>query len=549
VIETPSYRLDLERGYARMASPGGGEDWLRLSLIAAVDAIDVRDETLAVDEPSLDGRTVTVERRSTLWERAGTTLVCRDDGIEVRTWVEGEAKLGAVHLLGGRRLGSASGSFPSGVHATELFTANPGDPGRLTLAAGESASIGVVGDGNPGRGHWFFTPAPLVFALRSPAGSWTGLSLVAPLEELRFPQVELLGGDRALQLRLDYEGHTRTTGRFDAPVVLVSPGAADGYDAIARYRAAAPVPQRRHADADWWRRPIFCGWGAQCALAGRERVPAAELATQERYDAFLAALEAHGVEPGTIVIDDKWQTAYGTNEPDRSKWPDLHGWIAAQHDRGRRVLLWWKAWDVEGLDPELCIRTAEGEPVAVDPTNPATRDLVGRMLHALIAPGGLDADGLKVDFTARTPSGSALELSGDDWGISLLHELLAVVYAGVKGAKSDALVLTQTPHPAFVDVTDMIRLNDMLRLDDPGPLPPVVPQMRHRAAIVRAACPELLVDTDDWAVPSKREWREYLEAKGELGVPSLYYATELDVSREPLDEDDYAAIRRAWGEA
>jgi hypothetical protein len=138
---------------------------------------------------------------------------------------------------------------------------------------------------------------------------------------------------------------------------------------------------------------------------------------------------------------------------------------------------------------------------------------------------------------------------GDLWGISLLHELLRVVYVAVKNAKREALVITQTPHPSFVDVTDMVRLNDMLRLDDPGPLPPVVGQMRHRAAIARAACPELLIDTDDWAVPNKREWRAYLDAKLELGVPSLYYATELDVSGEQLDDDDYAALRAAWGRA
>ncbi len=110
-------------------------------------------------------------------------------------------------------------------------------------------------------------------------------------------------------------------------------------------------------------------------------------------------------------------------------------------------------------------------------------------MHELLAPDGLDADGLKVDFTARTPAGAALELAGDTWGIALLHELLRVVYAAAKEAKPDALVITQTPHPGFVDVTDMIRLNDMLRLDDPGPLPPVLPQMRHRAASRRRGLP------------------------------------------------------------
>ena len=104
------------------------------------------------------------------------------------------------------------------------------------------------------------------------------------------------------------------------------------------------------------------------------------------------------------------------------------------------------------------------------------------------------------------------------------------MYAAAKRAKPDALVITQTPHPAFVDVTDMIRLNDMLRLDDPGGFPPVVPQMQYRAEVVRAACPELLVDTDDWCVPDLATWREYLEKRLDLGVPSLYYATHLDLT-------------------
>ena len=548
MIEASAYRLEIERNnlYARVSSPGG-EELARLSLFAAFDRDGARDETLGL-ETTVEGATLTIVRRSTLWERAVTTIECRDDELEVRSFVEGAGALGAVHLLGGRSLvaGAPLGPLPSGANATALFTPNPGDPGRLVVGPEETAAIGVMGDGGPGRGHWFFTPAPLVFALQSPASGWLGISLVAPVEELRFVEAELRGGDKAFQLVLDYEGHTSVDGRFEAPAVLLTPGLADGYAAVTHYRAALEarglVPARKAAGAAWWTEPIFCGWGAQCALEG----PAADNATQPNYDAFLGALAAHGVEPGTVVIDDKWQTRYGTNEPDESKWPDLKAWISEQHSKGRRVLLWWKAWDPEGLPPELCIRTADGSPVALDPTNDDAAELLRRTMHALLSLDGLDADGLKVDFTARTPAGAALELAGDSWGMALLHELLRVVYAAVKDAKPDALVITQTPHPAFVDVSDMIRLNDMLRLDDPGPLPPVLPQMRHRAAIAAAACPELLIDTDDWTIPDKRTWREYLDAKLELGVPSLYYATRLDLTGEELDDDDYAALRESW---
>ena len=102
-------------------------------------------------------------------------------------------------------------------------------------------------------------------------------------------------------------------------------------------------------------------------------------------------------------------------------------------------------------------------------------------------------------------------------------------------------MMTHTPHPAFVDVTDMIRLNDMI-----GGVRSVVPQMRHRAQVALAACPELLIDTDDWRVPSLAAWREYLEVKPELGIPSLYYVSHLDATGEALEPGDYAAIAAAW---
>jgi hypothetical protein len=192
------------------------------------------------------------------------------------------------------------------------------------------------------------------------------------------------------------------------------------------------------------------------------------------------------------------------------------------------------------------VRNPDGEAVAFDPSNPAAREELRRVVHRMLAPDGLDGDGLKIDFTARTPSGRALSPHGPGWGIALLHRLLAVVYDAAKEAKPDALVVTHTPHPSFVDVTDMIRLNDMFLVDAEGPLPPVVPQMQYRAEVVRAACPELPIDTDDWCVPNLATWRDYLRVKTDIGVPALYYASHLDASGEALEAEDYAALRSAW---
>ena len=548
VVERSGYRLELAPD-GSVATLVAAEGRLTLRLPAAFDTLAGPDETIALEPPHSfgDGR-FELERRSTRWGRASTLVTCGEETVDVVARVAGSGRPTDVHLLGSR---SARGYHPSGSSFGTLFSPGPEDPGRIVRSAREHVALGVVGDGDDGRAHWFFTPPPLCLALTSDESAWTTVSLAAPVSELAFPQLVYEGADRSFSLRLEYEGHTPVDGELAAPAVVVRPGARDPYDGLRLHRqdlearGAAPPVVERDVPA-WWREPIFCGWGAQCALAAQSGRPAPELATQANYDAFLARLEREGVVPGTVVIDDKWQDAYGTNRPDASKWPDLKGWIAARHGRRQRVLLWWKAWDVERLAPELCIRDDAGTPVAFDPTSPEARAVLEESVAAMLGPNGLDADGFKVDFTARTPSGASVSTRGEQWGIALLHDLLAVLHAAAKRVKPDALVITHTPHPAFVDVADMIRLNDMLRLNDPKPWPRVVPQMRYRSDVVRAACPELLIDTDDWCAPDLEQWREYLEVKSSFGVPALYYAQSLDATGEHLEARDYAALRETW---
>jgi hypothetical protein len=565
-FESDRYKLELASDgmLATLESPSGSR-WASLRPLAALDTIAGVDETLSVSPPRIveaPETTFEIARRSTLWERALVTLVCTEDSVEVRTHVAGKGALADVHLLAARSLAAAgpTGFLPSGTGLQTIFSPNPGDPGRLVQPAGEPAVIGVVGDSEPGRGHWFFTPAPLYLALAAervedPAErveeGWLGLGVIAPVGELTFVQLVYVPADRGFSLRLEYEGHTPVDGEFEAPAIVLTPGIDDPYDGLRRHRhdlvarAAAP-PATARVSPSWWTAPIFCGWGAQRHLAATTGGRAADHSTEADYEAFLAELERHEIVPGTVVIDDKWQEEYGTCTPDRQKWPDLRRWISERHDRGQRVLLWWKAWDPEGLPAELCIRNPHGAPVAVDPSNPAARAMLRRSVQHLLASDGIDADGLKLDFTAASPSGRGLASHGDRWGIALLHELLSIVYLAAKEAKPDALLITHTPHPAFADVSDMLRLNDMLRLDDEGPTPAVVPQMRHRARVIRAACPELPIDTDDWCAPDLDTWREYVEVKPQLGVPALYYATHLDATGERLTPGDYDALRRTW---
>jgi hypothetical protein len=275
-----------------------------------------------------------------------------------------------------------------------------------------------------------------------------------------------------------------------------------------------------------------------------------DLARQDRYDHWLARLAEHGVVPGTVVVDDRWQRAYGTGEPDERHWPDLRAWIAGRHAAGQRVLLWWKAWDPTGLPPDECVTDLAGTPVAADPGSPSYLGRLIGIITGLLGPHGLDADGLKIDFTQRAPTGHGLLRPGAPpdapWGIAALHRMLDTVYRAAKSAKPDALVVTHTPHPGFGDVCDMLRLNDILERDPAGGVVHAVDQLAVRHAVATAALPDHLVDTDQWPIANRAEWRAYVDAQGGFGVPALYYAERIDRSGEELTAADLTLVARAW---
>jgi hypothetical protein len=171
---------------------------------------------------------------------------------------------------------------------------------------------------------------------------------------------------------------------------------------------------------------------------------------------------------------------------------------------------------------------------------------VRRILLDLLGPDGLDADGLKVDFTQRTPSGQSLRGHGDGWGIALLHQLLGTIYDAAKAAKPDSLIITHAIHPSFGDVSDVIRLNDVLEKDAVGERVSVVEQLRNRAAIATHALPLHPIDTDQWPMPSRPEWLAYAQVQGTLGIPALYYVDYIDESREPVTAADLRSIAATW---
>lgn len=596
IISSPAYRLELPCAYGGFErSPyaqlfgADGEKWMDVNLFSSVHTTSVPDETWAIesvavqhDDPS--AVIVRVRCRSTAWRRHDTVLRCTSDAVEVSVAVAGTGDVTEVTLFGGRAsLGSgAGGTFRSLIGFASVFVPAATEPVQLVRPAQAAAVLGVVGDADPGRLHAIFSPPPLVLGLgrerasgatEIPGGEWLGLMLRAPVESLTFTAMHYDPLENGFLLGLDYEGHTTVDGEWTSPVFVLRP-AATAWQVIDDHRADLVAAGYAPADgpdvAPWWREPIFCGWGAQCARSanvlhagsadpsadtapeteeeeGRVVRAAPGFARQDVYDDFLGLLDQHGLVPGTIVIDDRWQAEYGAGTVDTTAWPDLRGWIAERHAAGQKVLLWWKAWDPEGIPAEECVRDAGGRAIAVDPGNAAYRERLRTIVASLLSPTGLDADGFKVDFTQRVPSGRTLTaIGGEVWGIAALHLLLTSLRDCAKSAKPDALLICHALHPSFGDACDMVRLNDVSKFDQRGERVPVVDQLLFRREVARRVLPLHPVDTDQWPMPNRAQWLRYIDAQASVGVPALYYLESIDRSGERILPEDLARVAESW---
>jgi hypothetical protein len=544
---------------------GDGERWMRICALSSAHTREARDESMRIHEPEVrveaEAIVVTIRTDSTAWTERALELRCTAESLEITLLAHGAGALTDVTILGGDGIlpTGASGTFRSGFDAQSLYVPSPTEPVAFVRPVWSAASLGVVGDADPGRLNGIFSPPPLALAFgRSPAtdafspgpGPWLATWLRAPVEELRFTTMRFDPVDGGGLLRLAHEGHAAVDGAWRSPTVVIRPVASPA-EALTEYRAdlvrTGSAPDGGPQITPWWLEPIFCGWGAQVARADAA-TPAPELCRQSIYDEFLQTLAAASLDPGTIVVDDRWQAEYGTAEPDTDAWPDLRGWIAERHDQGRRVLLWWKAWDPAGLPAEECITDAAGRAIAVDPGSPAYLARLDAIIERLLSADGLDADGFKVDFTQRAPSGTMLRSAPDSdgvWGIAALHRLVGHIHAAAKRIKPDALIITHTVHPSFGDVSDMIRTNDVLEHDVTGRPVSVAAQLRARHEIVAAALPGHPVDTDQWPMPNRDEWLDYAQTQAGLGVPALYYIEQVKEG-EPIDAEHLAMIGRTW---
>ena len=296
----------------------------------------------------------------------------------------------------------------------------------------------------------------------------------------------------------------------------------------------------------WWKRPIYCGWGEQMVYKVKDNLDLQrDAATQKNYTEMMAKLEKEHLNPGSIIIDSKWQTTFGGLELDTEKWPDMRKFVDEQHAKGRKVILWIKSWDPEGLSYAECIKLLCNG-VAADPTSPAYIGRVKDKFYKLLSSdeGCYDCDGFKVDFVNCIPQCGDSQTHTGICGVELIKAWMKLVYDTAKAIKPDALVNTSCAHPYFTENVDMPRIHDYMSQQRSA-----VSVMNWRKEIFSAANPGMPIDMDSGGIGSKRDFHRYMRYQAENGVPTLYWlnatgCTPLECV--PFDEEDFDVIRECW---
>jgi hypothetical protein len=237
---------------------------------------------------------------------------------------------------------------------------------------------------------------------------------------------------------------------------------------------------------------------------------------------------------------------------DEHKWPDMRGFIDRCHARGIKVLLWMQAWTTEGVDANFCI-TKDGKPVAMDPTNPGYRKILEDGIAYMLgsAPGGLNADGLKIDGTDGIPCGRGVKTYGEVYGFELQHLYIETIYQKALAVKKDALISLYIANPYFRDACNMVRLGDLYTVYGRP-----VDTLRERADIVKIAMKGKPVDTDgNLRFSIDDDYMTELEEQLTIGIPCLYQAENLYQHRSfvkpvfrKFTKNDYNIIKNVFVE-
>ena len=393
----------------------------------------------------------------------------------------------------------------------------------------------------PERSQGGFDPSPLCFCFYD-GQSAMGIGLGTEPGKYRFSSFEYSGARKhGAAFYINYLGYTRADGEYTSPHVSFTFGSS-ALEVLEKHidwlDDRGFSTQFAYEPASWHRAPVFCGWAEQTVKAPLDGIPEGAEATQKNYEEWIDTLERRGIPLSTIVIDDKWQKHYGTFEVDEEKWPDMKGFIARQHEKGRHVLLWTASYHTEGLPDELCIFNRDGRKLFADVANPEYERLIRGQITRLVSEFG--ADGFKEDWIGGCGRERDIPGYGELHGIEMVRRFQYILWDAAHRAKADALVETQTPHPLFRESSDALRLNDLWFSTRH-----VCETMQTRARISRIAGWQVL-DCDNASCTTAKAWFRYMQLQPKLATPALYCVSRTESFREEIPQEMWDYLAGIW---
>jgi hypothetical protein len=494
---------------------------------------------------------------SSIWRERQFHWRLYADHLEFDQIAWGEGKPGRCYFFSNGNPGrwdkgmSDGAAWNSTLMADRYWSPSPNHANQWEFSIAEPQTLGFSSELRKGSEEDFrpaqmadlFSAPPLIAAFHRD-GEWASVGVGTNPGWYRFPALEYSGSRYAgAAWWVDYLGYqtmsSKPGGEFHSPIAAVH-FAYSALDALARYtewlEQSGFGTRPRYPDVDWHHLPVFCGWAEQTAQATPYgRAPSAE-STEKNYEAWVAELERRKLPFGTIIIDDKWQKGYGSFDIDRQKWPDLKGFVEAQHARGRHVLLWVPVAHEEGLPDELCVHQG-GRCIAPDLGNAAYEAFLRTQIRYLVEMVGVD--GFKEDWV-RAPYTANLPVPPELVGIEAVRRFQQILYTEAHRWKPDAMVETQTANAVLRDSSDVLRLNDIWYATRD-----VVGTMRERARIAHISGRQV-VDTDNASSTTLQTWWQYMEAQPSIGIPALYFVHRTESTLEVPTEEDWVALARIW---
>lgn len=542
-------------------------------IVSACDQPDKRDVAGKLSDFQVrkkgQATILTFIEKSALWDRKKYTIEFHPKTIKYYYEVFGAGDVSRAYFFRSWFQDPRTVEFEMGVAPgyDTVFSPAVNFMGKDYHFTGDTSTITVGNDPT----YWGsgLTGAPFCFGLNNRGDDlwvWAGLGVTAgnyTFEEFTHNSNVTKRIYGAGGFDCNYNGKMRIEGSWKSPHMILGVSD-DPYSGLEDYVQTLEkdyglkLPRKRSVP-DWWKSPIFCGWGEQMSLQFKEHGNLeggdnGQYATQKLHDEWLEIFRKHKIRPGQIIIDAGWEApkTQGDMVVREERWPDLRGWIDARHDEGIRTILWINAWVRDGVPDDECM-TKDGKPFNIDPSNPKFEKRLRGMIRRLLSSdaGCYNAAGVKIDGGINCPIGPGLKNYGNLWGMELHRHYTWIIRDEAKKHKPDALIGTFAANPYVADLSDVVRTADMFSIK-------ATPHdtMFHRARLIAITQPGCPIDTDHTFWYDIRDnWIDIMPAQLEVpgGVPCLYHAKYAWHKRpftrpyiEEITDQQYKVIRKVF---